>query len=172
MKRNIKSLSLAALVLFATLAGSAALVGSAAAANTATATDDDSFLETLPANETFAVDNDTEELRAIVENTNGTLDVTVYNATGDTRTEVATGTVTADGADATDTYSFTAIDAANVSEYELEVTGDGAERVQIEMVGVVSGGGGFMDSGYSLAAIVVAVGAIGGLGLYVRSERR
>lgn len=127
------------------------------------------------ANETVAVDNETRALYVEAENTTGDLTVTVYsiNSTDDSETQVATGTLNASGADATDLYEYSGVDAANYSEYRVVVEGDDAELITIGVVAeVATGGGGFAFDGGSLSDTELAIGAIAVVGLLALVMRR
>jgi hypothetical protein len=101
---------------------------------------------TLPQNETFAVSNDTESLRVVAENMSGDLTTTVYDATNSSSlVEVTNGTL--NSSKTTDSYTFSVIDAENVTHYKLSVDGPGAESVVLEKLEAISGGGGAMLPG-------------------------
>lgn len=124
----------------------------------------------LPQNETFSVSNDTQELRAVGENASGELTVTVYNATNSSDlVEVTNGTLNATDANGgTDTFSFAAIDAANVTQYKLSVDGTaGIELLELEKVQVISGGGGLLPTDSEIMGVPVVVAAGGGLSILV-----
>ncbi|MHB9287404.1 hypothetical protein ACKVMT_10255 [Halobacteriales archaeon Cl-PHB] len=109
--------------------------------------------------ETFVPDNETEGYQVTVENTTGTLNVTVEgleNSTGNW-TEVANGTLEATSADATDQYEFRDVNSSAYDEYRITVSGDAAETVIIAELSGSSGGGGFLPSGQSAQLLTVVV---------------
>lgn len=106
----------------------------------------------LPQEETFAVGNDTEALRASAENITGdeTLDVEIYGIDTDgneTDSPLDTGELNTSAADVTaDTYRYEDLDPQTYPEYKVTVNGDGAEWVEIEKLESFGGGGGLLPS--------------------------
>ncbi|MHB9288123.1 hypothetical protein ACKVMT_13920 [Halobacteriales archaeon Cl-PHB] len=144
---GIGLLALAA-VLTAALIGVAVTGGATAATNTTTL-----------GNKTLDVDEDTEGVRVLVENTTGNLTAYVYGVDGDgNETEVANGTLYAPGDNETDTYEYRNINSTKYPEYRVEVTGEAVETLEIAKLQVVTGAtGGILPSG----ATAPAAGALG-----------
>lgn len=142
--------------------GAVLMVGPAAAA-AGNDTNDDSLVG-LPTNETISVNNDTRALEVVAENTNATLDVIVYGVDdAGNETQVATGTLEASGADATDTYSYSSLDPVNYTSYRVNVDGAGAEHLNIQKVQALAGGGGLFGANSNTLLIGAGVALLAAL---------
>lgn len=105
----------------------------------------------IPFSENVSVDNDTESIRVLAENIeNETADVYFYevNTTTDNRTETLanSGQLNTSG-DGTDSLTFSNLDTANFSTYEVVVNGtESIASLTVEKLQVVSGGGGVLTN--------------------------
>jgi len=105
----------------------------------------------MPYSQNVTVDNDTEKIRVLAENIDGdTASVTVsevenHSSTGPngtrSTTQVATGTLDT-STSTTDTYTFAAVDPANVSTYQIDVDGTSSmASLEVERLVAVGAGG-------------------------------
>lgn len=116
---------------------------------------------------TFDVNNDTEELRVTALEANGTLNASVIGIDSDgNETEVTTGTLSElDPDDGTNdsAYSFQNVDPTTYDQYRIEVTGDGADDFEYDKLEYVAAGGGGLIGG-DTATVALAGFAIVMLG--------
>jgi hypothetical protein len=133
----------------------------------------DAWDGTDPITENVTVSEDTETIRVLAENvTNDSASVTVSGIDADGNlTQVATGTLTTDETNGTytDTFEYSSVNASKYGEYRVEVTGDGADTVEIVQTGVLSGGSGLIGGvgipqNELIAAGIVGVVLVGGYG--------
>lgn len=129
----------------------------------------------LPQEKTFSVDNQTEALRVSAENISANsdgfnaLDVEVFGVdSGGNETSVDTGEVNTTGSGTTaDVFRFESIDPQTYPSYRVNVTGAGAEFLEIDKIQAVTGGGGFIPSGSIGGVSYVQAAGIGAILLLI-----
>lgn len=101
---------------------------------------------------TMPVDNDTESVRATVENTTGSVDASVWGVDENgNQTGVHMANLTAEGANNTSQMEYTALEPENYTEYRVLVEGAGAEAVTIDKLQAITGGGALFGSGMPIS---------------------
>ena len=107
----------------------------------------------MPYSENVTADSDTTSIKVTATNVTNTsttpASVTVFEVPDDgTETPVASGTLNTSASE-TDSYSFAVPDISdgNTTDYRVEVSGDGAESLIVEKIGVLGGGGGLLGGG-------------------------
>jgi len=162
----MKQVTTLLLALAVALAGVGATVGAVGAVSQ----------PSIPYSEDIAVSEDSEALRVTATNisddsTGTSLNVEIYgveNASDSatrTETSVATGSVST-GTESTSSYTYSGVNSSKYSTYEVNVTSPSgstnttADKLVVEEIGVLSGGGGLLGDSGMLSAPVVGVVAL------------
>lgn len=166
---KIAALGLALLVTGMALFGAVAITATASAQEAG---------NTL-AEETIEVNENTQSVQALAENSTEVLTVTIHGVDADgneTADPVDTGSLDATG-NTTATYTYSDLDPENYSSYAVTITGDGASEVDVARVQVQPGGGGGFGGwlaglGETTIAGIVAAAIVAVLGGAYALERR
>lgn len=157
MKNIKKRLGIGGIALVTVLLSLALAVGAGAAASDVSA----------GYNTTITADNSTEELRITVSNITGTetgtVEVAEVTDSGYSQQTTLSVDTSASGTDTVvKTYSVPSIDSGNTTDYQVNMTGEGAGTVLVEKWGTVGSGGGLLGGGMSTTTLggLALIGAL------------